>query len=85
MQQVQGVREFGKRVAVTTTLYVHYTFLHMSSLSLHNYDVNCLIFTIIENVGKRRHISLSLLEPGNFLGIQLRESSPTFENVSELR
>ena len=43
VQQVQGVREFGKRVAVTATLHVQHTFLYISFPSLYNYDVNCLI------------------------------------------
>jgi len=74
VQRVESGREFGKRVALTSSLHVQYTFCYISFPSLHNYDVKLPNVTIIENVRKRRRISLSLLEPGYFVGIQLRES-----------
>ena len=48
------------KVSKTTVLHVHYAFLYISLLSLHDYDVNCLISRFIDNVNMRRRISLSL-------------------------
>ena len=60
-------------------------FLYISLPSLHDYDVNCLISRFIDNVNTRRRISLGSLEPWIFfLRIQIQESLPTLDKVSEL-
>ena len=64
-------------MGTTTTLHVHHAFLYISLRSLHDYNLQ---FFFMEDVKKRRQI-LPLFE---FLGIQLPESWPTFDEVSEL-
>ena len=64
-------------MGTTTTLHVHHAFLYISLPSLHDYNLH---FFFMEDVNKRRQI-LPLFE---FLGIQLPESWPTFDEVSEL-
>ena len=51
----------------TTILHVHHTFLYISLLSLHDYDVKMPNFTLTEEVHKRRRnfLSLSELEYGS--------------------
>ena len=44
----------------TTTLHVNHTFLYISLLSLHDYDVKYLISRFTGDVNKRRRIFLSL-------------------------
>ena len=64
-------------MGTTTTLHVHHAFLNISLPSLHDYNLQ---FFFMEDVNKRRQI-LPLFE---FLAIQLPESWPTFDEVSEL-
>ena len=64
-------------MGTTTTLHVHHPFLYISLPSLHDYNLQ---FFFIKDVNKRRQI-LPLFE---FLGIQLPESSPSLDEVSEL-
>ena len=66
-------------MGTTTTLHVHHVFLYISLPSLHDYNLQFFFF-FMEDVNKRRQI-LPLFE---FLGIQLPESWPTFDEVSEL-
>ena len=65
-------------MGTTTTLHVHHAFLYISLPSLDDYNLQFFFF--MEDVNKRRQI-LPLFE---FLGIQLPESWPTFDEVSEL-
>ena len=46
---------------------------------------SCQLSCFVENVNKRRRISLALFELEYFLEIQLQESSPTIDKVSELQ
>ena len=54
-------------ISKTTILHVHHTFLYISLLSLHDYDVKMPNFTLTEEVHKRRRnfLSLSELEYGS--------------------
>ena len=54
-------------ISKTTILHVHHTFLYISLLSLHDYDVKMPNFTLTEEVHKRRQnfLSLSELEYGS--------------------
>ena len=58
-----GNQDVKKAIALlrkTTTLHVHHAFLYISSRSLHDYDVKCLIASFMEDVNKRGRISFSL-------------------------
>ena len=70
----------------TTTLHVHLTFLYISLPFLHDYDVKLPNFTFS---GGRKQATTKLIYSLSkawiwFLEIQLREGSPTFDEVSEL-
>ena len=62
----ENVKKQLVKVSKTTTLHVHHAFLYISLPSLHDYDVNCLISRFMDNVNKRRRISLTLGIPGYF-------------------
>ena len=49
-------------ISKTTILHVHHTFLYISLLSLHDYDVKMPNFTLTVEVHKRRRNFLSLSE-----------------------
>ena len=48
------------KISKTTTLHVQRTFLYISLMSLHNYDVNCLISHFINQMYIRGQISPSV-------------------------
>jgi len=56
---------------------VHRTFLYISSLFLHDYDVKMPNFCFMEGVNKQMRNFISLSELG--YEIQLQEGSPTFD------
>ena len=65
------------------TLRRRHAFLYISLPSLHDYEVNCQISRFIDNENiddKFRFLPLNL----NFLRIQLQESLPALDKVSEL-
>ena len=47
-------------ISKTTTLHVHHTFLYISLLFLHDYDVKMLISCFMQDVNKQRRNFLSL-------------------------
>ena len=73
-------------ISKTTILHVHLSSLYISLSSLHDYDVKMPYFTFY---GGRKQattkFSFSFWTWICFLGIQLQESSPTFDKVSELQ
>ena len=74
------------KISKTTTLHVHHAFLYISLPSLHDHDVKMPYFTFYDGGRKQAttKFSFSFWTWICFLGIQLQESSPTFDKVSEL-
>ena len=68
-----------------SALHVHHAFLYISLPPVHDYEVNCQIFTFHRH---REHtttnFSFSPQTWDSFLRIQLQESLPTLNKVSEL-
>ena len=70
-------------ISKTTTSHVHHTFLYISFLFLHNYDVKMPNFAVKGGRKQATTKFICLFEPWLwFLEIQLQGGSPTFDKVS---
>ena len=70
-------------ISTTTTSHVHHTFLHISFLFLHDYDVKMPNFTFYG--GRKQATTKFYFSYCTWiwcLGNQLQEGSPTFDKVS---
>ena len=72
-------------ISKTTILHVHHAVLYISLPSLHDYDVKMPNYTMYRGRAQATtKFPLSFLTWMWFLGIQLLEGLPTFDQVSDL-